>query len=167
MRGHACTAAAGTTEPINDTGGAGFLIRDPDRNHRLPYRSRGVPRTMVTAGRRSEARIGPAGADGHGRCHPSRGRCGNGWAGTIGVVLVWSVVDESLRWAALSAWIRAWDPFVDQAELRRWAGELRRWAAGLSWTAAGIDPRIRWHPETDTVTAPATYTGADVEQCLR
>lgn len=67
---------------------------------------------------------------------------------------------EPLRWASLTTWILAWDPFVDK-------DGLRRWAAGLHRAATEFDPRIRWTPQTDTVTASASYSQADLERCLR
>ncbi|WP_148222715.1 hypothetical protein [Rhodococcus opacus] len=68
-------------------------------------------------------------------------------------------MSDELRWPALSAWIRAWDPFVDDTG-------LREWARGLSRAVSHIDPQISWSPESDTVTAPESRAAADLHRCL-
>ncbi|MFX1787123.1 hypothetical protein [Prescottella equi] len=69
-------------------------------------------------------------------------------------------IPEKLSWAAVSTWIRAWDP-----ELGRDA--IAEWAEGLAREAAAGEPSVCWEPLTDTLVVAPDVSAFDAETCLR
>lgn len=70
-----------------------------------------------------------------------------------------TVRNPELRWVALSAWIRAWDPTLDDEA-------VAQWARGLAREVAATESDLLWDPMADTVIAKVPMPAREIDKRL-